>query len=496
MDKHPCALKLPSSLATLVMSFSIVTIARAPLAHSALPQAATLARQNDTKNGASQNQPQAVIAPQKPNDTEIKSEVRRLLDDLNAPQRATRVAGETRLLELGPRVLPHLPAPELLPSVSVRESVFRIRTELERRQARESMRAARVDMQGMRSLADWLAEIERQSSNRIDAAALPREALQQTIDGGGKTQEFWPAFDELAFRAGFEHSFDDRRRGLRLEPRIAAAAPAATALAYAGPFRFSFPGAERKPGAVLARAERETSDLVRIALHVQSEPRLRPLFLHYKAADFLAKCGAKSALEPLNPDAAYERALPEGPAPARLQFDFLIPGGRPCREIGLAGKLRATVAAGSEQIRFTNALAAVRPGGTGIARRRGGVTVTLLRARSEPVKSGEQELRIEVNVGYDRGGPAFESHRTWILHNEVWLETPQGTRLPLNGGFETTLQADGAVGMQYRFIDVPRSLTNLSFVYVAPTLIVEVPIDFQIESIPVNVSPDITGAKP
>src|SRR5258708_25057755 len=62
-------------------------------------------------------------------EVDLEREVRRLLDDLAGETRAQRTAAEKRLLELGPKVLPHLPPPELLPSISVREAVRKIRFE-------------------------------------------------------------------------------------------------------------------------------------------------------------------------------------------------------------------------------------------------------------------------------------------------------------------------------------------------------------------------------
>ena len=83
---------------------------------------------------------------------------------------------------------------------------------------------------------------------------------------------------------------------------------------------------------------------------------------------------------------------------------------------------------------------------------------------------------------YDAGGPAFESHQTWILHNEVFLEDNDGRKMRLNGGSETTRQGDGAVAIEYRFVDLPEPLSRYEFVYVVPTLIIDVPVEFEIQS--------------
>jgi hypothetical protein len=89
-------------------------------------------------------------------------------------------------------------------------------------------------------------------------------------------------------------------------------------------------------------------------------------------------------------------------------------------------------------------------------------------------------------VSYDAGGPAFESHQRWILHNEVFLEDRAGKRVNLNGGSETSLLGEQGTGIEYHFVDLAGHLADYSFVYVAPTLIVDVPVEFEIQSVPVG----------
>jgi hypothetical protein len=124
-----------------------------------------------------------------------------------------------------------------------------------------------------------------------------------------------------------------------------------------------------------------------------------------------------------------------------------------------------------------------------IARRRGGVTVALNRVAVSRADGGKQDIQIKVAVVYDTGGPAFESHRSWMLHNEVYLEDPTGKRWPLNGGSETTQQGNDGLGIIYRFTGLPNPLPDYTFIYVAPTLIVDVPIEFRLKSVPVHVKP-------
>src|SRR5262245_38788858 len=68
----------------------------------------------------------AGIAPAEDREVpDLPTQVRALIQQLDAETLAARAAAEKKLMDLGPGVLPALPAPELLPNASVRESVRR-----------------------------------------------------------------------------------------------------------------------------------------------------------------------------------------------------------------------------------------------------------------------------------------------------------------------------------------------------------------------------------
>lgn len=420
---------------------------------------------------------------------DLEGEVRQLVADLSAETRAQRMAAEKRLIELGSRALPHLPAPELLPSVSVKEAVRRIRSELERTAARESVLPSRVTLASKLSFEEALAEISRQTGNRLDGRLLSESQLKRPADLDLEGVAFWQVLDDLAARFQVRYEYDAVARGLKLIPAEAGGKTAENPVSYGGAFRIEGLPAERIQRAAGRGKDpkaRASEDLLRVSLVLMPEPRLRPLFLHYATSDITVRTADKVSLKAFSPEASYELPLGEGGGTTRIQLDFLIPATLAPKALELQGKLQCTTAAGNEQIRFTEIARAQESGGGNIARRRGGVTVTLNRMRVARLSPGKQEARIAVTVAYDTGGPAFESHRTWILHNEVFLEDSTGKRLRLNGGSETTLQGDGGVGIEYRFVDLPDPLPNYTFVYVAPTLIVDVPIEFEIQSVPVG----------
>lgn len=414
----------------------------------------------------------------------LEDEVRQLVKDLGSDTRAQRAGAERRLRELGPKVLPHLPPSELLPSVSVRESVRRIRLDLERIAARESVLPSRVTLRGRLPVGAALGEISRQTGNVLDGRELPQDFLMQPIDFDFDKSSFWESLDDLAARLKVRYRYDPLLRGLKLEP-VEPGAEEAAAVGYSGAFRVQVLRAERVTGRGGRKSSKSATadDLLRVSLSVRPEPRLRALFLQVPAAEIKARAGDID-LKPFSPEANYELAVGEGGDGVQFQIDFVAPAGVATPTIALSGKLRCTTAAENRPLRFAD-IAKVQGRDANIARRRGGVTVVLNHVRI--VAAGQQnEARIRITVSYDGGGPAFETHRTWILHNEVYLEDAAGRRVRLNGGSETSFQGDGTLVINYSFLELPDPLPEFAFVYVAPSLIVDVPIEFQIQSVPVE----------
>src|SRR5262249_22720000 len=98
-------------------------------------------------------------------------------------------------------------------------------------------------------------------------------------------------------------------------------------------------------------------------------------------------------------------------------------------------------------------------------------------------ESGKQSASVKITVSYETGGPAFESHRTWVYHNAAWLEDGE-RRVPFSD-FDTLLQGDGSVQLEYHFSDLPRR-DGLKFVYEAPTLLLDVPFDLEFSDVQVQ----------
>lgn len=412
----------------------------------------------------------------------LRDKVSGLLDQLDARTRQERVRAQRELLELGPTVLPLLPAPERLSNASVREAVRRIRLRLERLAATRSVEASVVSLVGEMTLPQAVGQITEQTGNPIELDLLPESLRKRLLSFDIDEQVFWRAMDEICRRA--ELTYAGRQTADRLSLESASrsdaerdgqtGAAAVVSPAYSHAFRISVVSAERRQ--LFGDA---AHDLLRVRLEVMAEPRLRPLFLKYTGTD-LTVVSEATPLEALSPQASQELPLGTRSGPILIQADFKVPSADQIDVVSLAGKLAVETAAGSESFGFGDLEDA-----SVVSRRSGGVTVALRSKQFDEPSPGVARARLRVSVSYDTGGPAFESHRGWVLHNQAFLTEPGGRRIQPSGPINMLLQTDGAVLVEYNFEQLKSQPQEYTFVYAAPTLIVDVPVEFEFKTIPV-----------
>ena len=407
----------------------------------------------------------AVSQSKRPAD--LRGTVVRLVKNLASESRTVRVSAEQSLLKLGPKVLPYLPAPELISDIAARETVRRIRVRLDHAQAQQSVKASTVMLRGDFTVAKILAEITRQTGNKITVDQLPKEIGRSRVMVDFKATPFWKAIADLSERGNL--SFATNADGDQLVVR------------------------KKKPHAPKPTADNETAfrvavesirwktlfgddkhRLLNVKWSVTPEPRLRVLFLKYVAASMSATANGKP-LPKYSADSKLEIPVTGGAEPIELATAFLVPKSAKLSTIAFAGQITLLTAAAQESIAFRNL-----PKAKGAAKRRGGVTVTI-----RELSIGEKSTSIGIAVAYDTGGPAFESHRTWLFHNRVFLRTASGKNVTPRPGFKTTLQRDGAIGVRYAFAVDKKSATSATFNYEAPTLLINVLVKFRFAKLPV-----------
>ena len=415
----------------------------------------------------------------------LRATINELLRELEAPTLADRRRAERKLLDLGPDVLPLLPAPELTPNASVLDAVRRVRKPLEQRAARESALASRITLRGETTVAELLSQLTRQTRNRIELSDKARDAAKSSLTADFDDRPFWECLDDVCERLKLRAEFDAQRASLMLVPR-APNDPVELAVQRTGPFRLAIHSAEIRP--VVGATNRR---LLRVAGRIALEPRLRPLFLHFATGDLKGSVAEGKSLAPWNPAARYEHPVSDAGRAVPVQFDYLLPQSADPNDkaaptkINLSGRIALQLAAGTERIVFDKTSQT-----SGTSRRRGGVTVRLREVTFEPLAAADKpadQLRAEIGVAvsYDAGGPAFESHRTWMFHNAVYLETEAGRRIDFTE-YDTNQQADGAVAVGYRWDKLPAPATQYKFVYEAPTLILDLPLEVELKGIEVR----------
>jgi hypothetical protein len=409
-----------------------------------------------------------------PRNPDTKSRILRLLRELDADQRSRRVHAERELLDLGPSILNDLPPPELIANPAVRASVTKIRKSLELRKATESIQPTTVTTPSGISFADFVQQIEAQTANHLDVKLLTSAQLERLVPKPFQGETFWNALDLSLGGSGVVADYNPDSTALRLVPlnQEKQTLPNPLAISRTGPYRVVLESLKLRD---IAGSNQKR---LRAELSVAPEPRLRALFLKFAAKDFYATTNNGQVLPSADPDAQLDLPLGEGGHYVRWNLDFLVPADFPPTELQaprISGSATMQIAAGSEHIRIRDLTDS-----EGIARRRGGVTVTVLKVKVRELPPGKRDLSIQIQVAYDTGGPAFESHRTWIFHNQVYLDPLEGDPIRADGGYETNLQSNGVVGVTYRFTGVSAPLNQLQFVYVAPTLIVDSPLKFEL----------------
>lgn len=409
-----------------------------------------------------------------PNTDAIRLQVRSAIDRLNSNQLSQRKQAEKDLLNIGPNALREIPPPELLASPQVRHVMSRIRNQLEQELAESSVRPALVSIAGGLTLRETLEHVAAQSGNQLDSQNLSSDLLTSLNQQNFKNDPFWNVLEKICDIHHLELKFQPDSPKLGLKIRSSPITDWSTAIS--GAFRVSLNDIERR-----AIAGQPDAELLQVAVTVAPEPRLRALFLKFAAKDFFAETNSGIRILPMDPDAQYDFPLGEGgrivpftiglKAPAELPDSKLYP-------LSFHGKALIEIAASEERISFAN-LEQVN----GTARRRGGVTVTVQKLDSTTTPEGELSVNVRTLVAYDSDGPAFESHRTWVLHNQVRMESDQSGSLGANGGFDTEAQGRGRVVVTYRFDLGKSQLKSWRFVYVAPTLLVDVPIEINWKSV-------------
>lgn len=406
---------------------------------------------------------------------EIESAVIEQIDRLDSPSRAERLAAEQRIRELGPAALPYLPESDEIEAVQVRETVDRLRIELEQIVIEQLLQPTMVDLTGIVTVGEWAESVEQQTGYSVelsDESLADIPLAEDTLAATGSTT-FWQAVTLLEDQGAISVGRSDGG-GFVLS----------RGEADADPWRHDSTGAIR----VSAGPLREIDNLIdpginarlRTQLRLDVEPKLAGLFLHWTPAELHASI-AGIDLSPVG--AVGRRELPIA-ALQRIEFpvDFTAPWemwserSDDAGDLSLDGSVEVTVAADFTAFEFRHL---DEPGE--IVRRRGGVVATLESFESSRNQDGAAVWQATLVVDYQSRTLELDSYQLWVFSNAVSLHREDGMVLLPAMDRQVSPAQGGAIRMSFLFDDPLDDLATATLVYEAPTAIIELPVEFEIE---------------
>ncbi len=399
---------------------------------------------------------------------ELELRVQQLSLQLESNDPAQRDAAELRLIELGPDVLPVLPNIDASTAAETKERLTRVRRTLEQRAAQAATQASRVTLEGDYTLSQILAELEKQTGNRVQdfRERFGQQPIEQELSVALDALEFWPALDQVLDQAGMTtYTYGGEPRTLAIVS--AAEMPARSgAAAYRGIFRLEATEIQAQ------RNLRNPGDgSLRIRIEVMWEPRVLPILIRQAYRDLELTANDGSRIAP-----ASQEGVSEVPVQSTVAgVDLILPLQLPARSAesiaSLKGQLLAVVPGREETFEFTD-LAQAR----NVSQQKGGLEVTLDRVRQN---GAVYEFRMRLRLLGDEA--TFQSHLDWASGNVIYLEGPGGKRVD-NPNFERYLEREREVGYAYLF-PLDGDLADYRLVYRSPAAILNVPVDYELKGI-------------
>lgn len=402
-----------------------------------------------------------------PQAAELSSTVAPLIKQLDDATQEKRDAAEKALIELGPDVLPLLPAITARTPAETKERLGRVRSVLESVVSESTSKPTTVTFQGELTVPEAFEMLEKQTGNRV--IGYERRGSGAKLKLEFDKTPYWQALDQVLDQADLTvNPFGGESNALVLMAKAEGESPRAGAGMYSGVFRF-------EPLRIESRRDfrNASANGMRIALSVTWEPRVTPIVLRQAIEKITATDADGNALAVGRSDnqSVLNASAELGMSAIELGIPLQLPP-RTIAKIGsLKGTLTALVPGRLESFEFAN-LDTLRDA----EQQRAGVTVIFERLR----KNGDlYEARIRVR--FDDAANALESHRNWIYNNPAYMLDAKGERIENLGSNEGS-RDENEVGIVTLF-DLPNGPKGHKFVYQTPATLLQLPVDYELKDI-------------
>ncbi len=394
----------------------------------------------------------------------LEQQVARLVEQLDAAQASSRQAAESELIDLGESIGELLPdADNALPPEAKRrlERVRAAIAKLSASKAANERNLGDVRLAGATTLTMALEAISRDSRIEFEHRAPPETPIQPFVS----PLPFWHALDYVLDQANLDIDFyGGETNTLALVPRRSNRPSRVDSSAYADPFRL-------EPMMVTSRRVLHDAGLsgLSVELELSWKPDVQPVGITLPLGQLVAKLDDGATATAQSADGTIDIAPTANVPMAMVQLPLSLPAGRPTKIVALSGRIESMLPGEIKPFEF--ALSQGTQTQTADS-----VTVVL-----EQVRANGPLHEIRLGVEFKSPGKAMESHRGWLLGNEVSVTMPDGSRQD-HLGYELYRHNENGIGIGYLF-DIGAEPGEAKLVYRTPTSVVRKEIDFVIQDI-------------
>lgn len=397
-------------------------------------------------------------------DRDLRADILEWVDQLDAPDLATRKQAERSLIEAGPEALEFLPESKVGFSIEASERLGRVRQSLMsmRTQTEVEEEAETVRLNEANTLGQALEAISRDSGIEFEHRAeesLPFTPVQSPLP-------LWHAIDLVLDRADLDVNFYGGGRGiLQLVPRRSGRPSRVDSAAYAGVYRI-------EPTSVNSRRSLSQPKLsgLNVGVEISWDPRVTPIGLTIPVQQLSGRLDDGESLRAQLSSDTIDIATNSELAFSEFYLPMQLPAGRPETITALSGIVRALMP--GKRKRFELSLA--EPGSK--------TTLDAMTVHLEDIRKNGPLREIRVGVELKDADRSLESYRTWIFENDVYVQRKDESRA-YHLGYEVYRQTKSSVGVSYLF-DLGESISEDVLIYESPTAVVPNEVSFVLQDIP------------
>jgi hypothetical protein len=403
-------------------------------------------------------------ASPKPSSDSIETEVQRLVRELDASQLARRNAAEQALQKLGEDALPFLPDPSAQQPPEVKQRLERVRERIAKQSAGAKVVRSSTDVRlgDAATLGKALEAISRDSGIEFEHMADE----DTPITPYPSALPFWHALDHVLDETKLDIDFySGENDSIALQPRAKNRPSRVDSAAYAGLYRLE---------PVIVTSRRILQDVSLSSMNVEVEiswkPDAHPVGITLPLAQISATLDDGATVKAQQSAGTIDIAPSDEIATSTIQLPLALPAGFPTKITSLSGKIQSMLPGEIKPFEF-----ALKEGPKTLSE--DFVTVKL-----EELRKNGALHEIRLGVEYKSPGKAMESHRGWLLGNEVYVQMPDGSRQD-HLGYELYRHNENGIGIGYMF-DIGDQPGESKLIYKTATAVVHNEIDFVIQDIP------------